>query len=112
MSILPVRRGLARIVASLLVGLLGSGVTQAQTDPEAAAWSQARKANTVDAYQDYLSLYPLGAHSQDAFGFMIRLSQIEDISPAAGGLPPQEVLIDEPDQHEPDPPDQESDQPY
>ncbi len=105
MSILPVRRGLARIAASLLVGLLGSGATQAQTDPDAAAWSLARKANTVDAYQDYLSQFPLGVHSQDAFSLVIRLSQIEDISPAAGGLPPQEVFVDEPDQPG-------SDQPY
>jgi hypothetical protein len=64
----------------------------------------ARKANTADAYQDYLSQFPLGEHSQDAFSLVIRLSQIEDISPAAGGLPPQEVLVDEPNQRQPDQP--------
>jgi len=94
---MPIRspwRGLARIAAALLLGLAGSAATQAQTDPEATAWSQARKINTVDAYQDYLSLYPLGTHSQEAFSLMIRLSQvedIEDISPAAGEPIPQEV---------------------
>jgi hypothetical protein len=107
MPILPVRRGLTRIIASLLLGLAGTAAVQAQGDPDDTAWSQARQANTVDAYQDYLSQYPLGAHSQDAFALIIRLSQPEDIeqaiNPAAGEEDPstQEAAT----RREPDPPD-------
>lgn len=95
-------RSFARITASLLLGLAGSGATQAQSNSEAAVWSQARKANTPDAYQEYLSLYPLGQHSQDAFSLMIRMSQIAEISPEAGEPEAQDVRARE---REPDPPD-------
>jgi hypothetical protein len=77
-------RSLAQITASLLLGLAGHGAAQAQSNSDAAVWSQARRANTADAYQEYLSLYPLGQHSQEAFSLMIRLSQIAEISPEAG----------------------------
>ena len=95
-------RSLARITASLLLGLAGAGTSQAQSDPETAAWSQARKANTPDAYQEYLSQYPLGQHSQDAFSLMIRLSQIAEIGPQAGE--PDEAQEGLGRDREPDPP--------
>ena len=96
------RRVLARIVASLLLGLAGLSATQAQTDPEFEAWARANTVNTADAYQEYLSEFPLGKHSQDAFAQMIRLTQFK---PA-----PNEPISQEVRKHEPDPPD--SDSPY
>jgi len=97
MSILSLRRTLVRIAASLLLGLAGSSATQAQTDPEFAAWVRANTVNTADAYQEYLSEFPLGKHSQDAFAQMIRLTQFK---PAPNEPISQEVRI-----HESDPPD-------
>jgi hypothetical protein len=70
-------RGLTRIIAALLLGVTGSSVIRAQ-DPEASAWDQAQRINTGDAFQNYLSEFPMGAHSQEAFTRMIRLSQLED----------------------------------
>jgi hypothetical protein len=74
-------RGLTRIIAALLLGVTGSSVVKAQ-DPEAAAWDQAQRINTGDAFQNYLSEFPMGAHSQEAFTRMIRLTQIPDSPPA------------------------------
>lgn len=74
-------RSLTRLIAALLLGVTGSSGTRAQ-DPEAAAWEQAQRINTGDAFQNYLSEYPMGIHSQEAFARMIRLSQLGDEAPA------------------------------
>ncbi len=40
------------------------------------AWDQAQRLNTGDAFQNYLSEFPMGTHSQEAFTRMIRLSEL------------------------------------
>jgi hypothetical protein len=101
-------RSLARITASLLLGFASHGAAQAQSNSEAGVWSQARKANTADAYQEYLSLYPLGQYSQEAFSLMIRLSQIAEISPEAGEQEADEPEARRAGRRESDPPDRDS----
>jgi hypothetical protein len=70
-------RNLTRIIAALLLGATGSNGARAQ-DPEAAAWDQAQTTNTGDAFQNYLSEFPMGTHSQEAFTRMIRLTELEN----------------------------------
>jgi hypothetical protein len=74
-------RSLTRIIAALLLGVTGSSIARAQ-DPEAAAWDQAQRINTGDAFQNYLSEFPMGVHSQEAFTRMIRLTELQDSPPA------------------------------
>jgi len=73
-------RNLTRIITALLLGITGSSGARGQ-DPEASAWDQAQRSNTDDAFQNYLSEFPMGAHSQEAFTRMIRLTELEN-SPA------------------------------
>jgi hypothetical protein len=92
-SIASLRRGVARI--ALLLGLVGSSATaHAQTDPEFEAWARANTINTADAYQKYLSEFPLGKHSQDAFAQLIRLTQF---TPTYSEPINQNVRVDDPD---------------
>lgn len=73
------------------VSLLGGGnlVANAQSDPESLAWGQAKSANSVSGYQSFLEAYPVGMHSQEAFGRMIRLLRSEsEESRAPGGNNP------------------------
>lgn len=80
---------------ALLVAALAGGATlaEAQTDREAAAWEAARAANTVEAYQRYLELYPLGEHAGHAFRQIIELSELEETPPStiAPAAPPVDV---------------------
>jgi len=75
-------RNLTRIIATLLLGVVGSSGTRAQ-DPEGVAWDQAQRINTTDSFQNYLSDFPMGAHSQEAFSRMIRLTQLEESPPSS-----------------------------
>lgn len=82
---------------ALLVAALagGAAVAQAQapSDRETAAWEAARAAGTVEAYQRYLELYPLGEHAGEAFREIIELSTPEDAPPStiAPAAPPMDV---------------------
>jgi hypothetical protein len=77
-------RNLSRLAAALLLGFGGPSAAKAQMDPEAAAWDEAQRLGTDDAYQDYLAEFPMGAHAQDAFVRMILLSELGDLAPASG----------------------------
>ena len=57
----------ALAIAALASVAAGGAHGQSPTDPEAAAWSRARQENTLEAYQRYLELFPLGAHAAEAF---------------------------------------------
>lgn len=66
----------------MMATLATSGGAHAQSplDREAAEWNAAREAGTVEAYQRYLELYPVGAYAGEAFRAIIELS----IDPALG----------------------------
>lgn len=63
---------------------------QAQTpeDPDTAAWKRARQENSVEAYQRYLELYPLGAHSAEAFQALVELLATGDLEPPGDAAVP------------------------
>jgi hypothetical protein len=63
----------AILFAALASGTVGSVHPQDTVDPETAAWNRAVQENTVDAYQRYLALYPLGAHAAAAFEATVEL---------------------------------------
>ena len=92
-------------------GQLG-GQAQAAVDPaeqqqelisaaEQKVWAEAQQANTAEAYQRYLELFPTGQFAEDAFRFLIERSlsarpvrALVDIEPAAGpGDLPRERLV-------------------
>jgi hypothetical protein len=80
---------LRALTIAALAGLaLGSVHAQQPTDPEAEAWNRAREENTLEAYQRYLELYPLGAHSTEAFQALVELTlSREGPAPADEALP-------------------------
>jgi hypothetical protein len=63
----------ALLFAALASGTVGSAHAQDPVDPETAAWNRAVAENTVEAYQHYLALYPLGAHAAEAFEATVEL---------------------------------------
>ena len=78
----------ALAIAALASGTLGHGQAQQPIDPEAATWNWARAQNTLDAYQRYLELYPLGAHSTEAFRAVVELTlSQEGLAPGDAAVP-------------------------
>jgi hypothetical protein len=76
----------ATLRALLLAALAGSASpapAQAPGDSEAAAWQAAQAAGTIEAYQRYLEIYPLGPHAAEAFRSIVELST-EREQPGAG----------------------------
>ena len=68
---------LRALALAALASVAASGAdAQAPVDPDSAAWRQARQENTVDSYQRYLELYPLGAYSAEAFQALVELLQV------------------------------------
>ena len=63
------------LAALASVGAAGAHA-QAPADPDTAAWKRARQENTIEAYQRYLELYPLGAYSAEAFQALVELLQV------------------------------------
>jgi hypothetical protein len=63
---------------ALMIAALASSPASAQapgaTDREAAEWNAARGAGTVEAFQHYLELYPLGRYSGEAFRYIVELT--------------------------------------
>jgi hypothetical protein len=68
---------------------------------EQKVWAEAQQANTAEAYQRYLELFPTGQFAEDAFRFLIERSltarpveALVDIEPTAGpGDLPRERLV-------------------
>jgi hypothetical protein len=74
--------------AALASATLGSAQAQQPTDPETAAWNMAREENTLEAYQRYLELYPLGLHSTEAFQAIVELTlSLEGPAPPDAAVP-------------------------
>lgn len=79
---------------ALMIAALAGGPTSVQAqspgDREAAEWNAARGVGTVDAYQRYLELYPVGRYSGEAFRCIVELTVDPEaltscaIDPAAG----------------------------
>ena len=71
---------LAAVCASLqavIIGWLATGgvsAPSAQTANDAGAWSQARAAGTIDAYEGYLGRFPTGAYAHQAFRCIVELT--------------------------------------
>jgi hypothetical protein len=78
---------------ALLVAALASSASpapaQAPGDSEAAAWEAAQSAGTIEAYQRYLEIYPLGPHAAEAFRSIVELSTETE---APGGGPPDPAM--------------------
>jgi hypothetical protein len=104
-------RALLLAAAAGGAGQLG-GQAQAAVDPaeqrqelvsaaEQKVWAEAQQANTAEAYQRYLELFPTGQFAEDAFRLLIERSltalpvkALVDIEPAAGpGDLPRERLV-------------------
>lgn len=73
-------RALAFLMASA-TGVPGAG-GQPQ-DADAAAWEEARRADTYESYQNYLEMFPVGRFASEAFQRMIE----ESIDADLGGSP-------------------------
>ena len=74
----------ALLIAAVASGAFGSASAQDLSGPEAAAWARARQENTIEAYQHYLALYPLGAHAAEAFQATVELMLLDVGPPEAG----------------------------
>lgn len=75
--------------AFFAVLLSGSSATAA-TRNEVEAWQAALSANSVDAYYQYLSLFPAGDYVDEAVAALSRLGAIgkpRDISPVGSSNP-------------------------
>ena len=78
----------ALTIAALTSATLGSAHAQQPADPETAAWNRAREENTLEAYQRYLELYPLGVHSTEAFQAIVELTlSLEGPAPPDAAVP-------------------------
>jgi hypothetical protein len=79
----------ALAIAALTSVAIGGGAHgQSPTDPETAAWNRARQENTLESYQRYLELYPLGAHAAEAFQATVELMlSVEPSAPSDEALP-------------------------
>jgi hypothetical protein len=73
--------------AALASATLGSAHAQQPTDPETATWNMAREQNTLEAYQRYLELYPLGLYSTEAFQAIVELTLSQE-----GPAPPDAAV--------------------
>ncbi len=91
----------ALALAALAGGAAGlGGDAPAAVDPgalanaaaaETAAWTEAQRARTPEAYQRYLELFPIGQHAEEAFRLLIERSfqrrpvpRLVDNEPAPG----------------------------
>lgn len=85
--------GLRALTIAALASIAVSGAQgQNPTDPETAAWNRARQENTLEAYQRYLELYPLGAHAAEAFQATVELMlSLEPWAPPDEALPEADV---------------------
>ncbi|HSK41045.1 MAG TPA: hypothetical protein VK943_14860 [Arenibaculum sp.] len=81
-------RFLASVWALVVAVAAGSAPIRAQPDPgsEAAAWETAQRGGTVEAFQEYLERFPLGAHSDIAFRSMVELMVEEEEGAPSRGL--------------------------
>ncbi len=78
----------ALTIAALASGAFGHAQAQQPTDPETVAWERARDENTLEAYQRYLELYPLGLHSTEAFQAIVELTlSLEGPAPPDAAVP-------------------------
>jgi hypothetical protein len=75
----------ALAIAAVASVAVGSAHAQDPSDADTAAWNRARQEHTVEAYQRYLELYPLGAHSAEAFQAMVELLLVLEGPPEAAG---------------------------
>jgi hypothetical protein len=66
--------GLRALVIAALAGSPASAQAPGRADREATEWSAARGAGTVEAFQHYLELYPLGRYSGEAFRYIVELT--------------------------------------
>jgi outer membrane protein assembly factor BamD (BamD/ComL family) len=64
-------------VLSLVVAIMLVACSSAESD-----WSKASTANTAEAYQDFLTKHPTGAHAQDAHDRLQKLADDKDWSDA------------------------------
>jgi hypothetical protein len=78
---------LRALMIAALAGSPASAQAPGETNRETAEWNAARGAGTVEAYQHYLELYPLGRYSGEAFRYIIQLTIDPDatvVGPEAG----------------------------
>jgi hypothetical protein len=80
---------LRALLVAALAGSASPAPAQAPGDSEAAAWEAAQSADTIEAYQRYLEIYPLGPHAAEAFRSIVELST-ETEEP--GGGPPDPAM--------------------
>jgi hypothetical protein len=66
--------GLRALMIAALAGSSASAQAPDGTNREAAEWNAARGAGTVEAFQRYLELYPLGRYSGEAFRCIVELT--------------------------------------
>jgi hypothetical protein len=82
--------GLRALLIASVAGVPAGAHAQSPVDRETAEWNTARGSGTVDAYQRYLELFPVGRHSGDAFRCIIELTVDPDalsscsLAPGAG----------------------------
>ena len=80
---------LRALLIAALAGSASPAPAQAPGDREAAAWEAAQAAGTIEAYQHYLEIYPLGPHAAEAFRSIVELSTAPE---APGGGPPDPAM--------------------
>jgi hypothetical protein len=83
-------RNLGRIYLRLRTLLLAGAATSlpgsaAPQPADQAAWVDAQRAGTIEAYQDFLESYPTSPLADQAFRSLVEQSLLRDISP--GGSP-------------------------
>jgi hypothetical protein len=82
--------GLRALLIAAVAGSPVAAQAQSPADRESAEWNAARGSGTVDAYQRYLELFPVGRYSGDAFRCIIELTVDPDavsscsLAPGAG----------------------------
>jgi hypothetical protein len=76
--------GLRALMIAALAGSSASAQAPDGTNREAAEWNAARGAGTVEAFQRYLELYPLGRYSGEAFRSIVELTIDPEAGPEAG----------------------------
>jgi len=80
-----------RHMLALLAAVFGSQASvgmkaEAQDSAENQAWTSAKTEDTKQAYEIYLSTYPVGNHAREAFTKIIQLSSDQDGAVAARSL--------------------------
>jgi hypothetical protein len=81
--------GLRALMIAALAGAPASAQAPGGTNREAAEWNAARGAGTVEAFQHYLELYPLGRYSGEAFRYIIELTIDPDATVAGPEAGPE-----------------------